>query len=151
MLQHFWTWIGPLPHWPFLALFTQTRTSTCTAAGLQIYSPKTFPNTHTHTCKHQCPRHPHGKDTSTTLLQCAGHFTQQLEERLQPSGGIKPSSSWAELLQPPPVKRAKPREVPLRGQELAKGHKHTCFCSYCPSLIHSVFLSSSRFHILSLR
>ena len=115
LLQHFWTWIAPLPRCPFLPLFTQTWTSTRTAARLHIYplQPKYLPPAHTHThththptsspppsppppplsmWPHHRPRHPHGKDTSTTLLQCAGHFTEQLDESLQSSRGIKPLS-----------------------------------------------------------
>lgn len=31
--------------------------------------------------EHVTVHHPHSEDTSTTLLQCAGHFTEQLVER----------------------------------------------------------------------
>lgn len=91
---------APLPHCPFLPLFTQTWTSTRTATRPHIYPLqfKYLPPTHNSEVSHPpppspldlSPCHPYGKDTSTTLLQCAGHFTQQLDESLQPSRGIKP-------------------------------------------------------------
>lgn len=88
---------SPLSHrCPVHPLFTQTWTSTRTAARVRARrNTNTSPGTHTHTqpphpstptptpssFEHVTVHHPHSEDTSTTLLQCAGHFTEQLVER----------------------------------------------------------------------
>lgn len=143
MLQHFWTWICPLPHCPFPPLFTQTRTSTRTAARPHIYplQSKYLPPAHNSQLSHPpppsppdlSPCHPYGKDTSTTLLQCAGHYTQQLDESLQPSRGIKPLLSLWRTASVTSTKKSKaphtthtmPPGTPCETwQILSKGHKH---------------------------
>lgn len=150
MLQHFWTWIAPLPRCPFLPLFTQTWTSTRTAARLlptttQIPPPAhirthttSSPPTITTSSEHVTAHHPHGKDTSTTLLQRAGHFTEQLDESLQSSRGIKPLLNLRRAISATSTRRSNeqltthrvlptpPGTPPDIWQNLAKGHKHTC-------------------------
>lgn len=154
---------APLPHCPFLPLFTQTWTSTRTAARPHIYplQSKYLPPTHNSELSHPpppsppdfSPCHPYGKDTSTTLLQCAGHFTQQLDESLQPSRGIKPLLSLWRTASVTSTKKSKaphtthtmPPGTPFETwQILSKGHKHVVtvfttlmicvfFCSHIPA------------------
>lgn len=103
MLQHFWTWIAPLPHCPFLPYSLRHGQAHAQLQDCYPRQPrKPPPSAHTHThllhppptittsSEHVTVHHPHSKDTSTTLLQCAGHFTEQLDESLQSSRGIKP-------------------------------------------------------------
>lgn len=93
----------PLP--PLIHSDTDKHTHSCKTAT--HYNPNTFPPAHIHTqstapllpiiitssehvtAQQQCPRHRRVKDTSTTLLQRVGHFTEVLNKILQSSRGIK--------------------------------------------------------------
>ena len=162
MLQHFWTWIAPpppppsppsLPPCPFLPLFTQTWTSTRTAAKSTHYSPNNPRSTHTHThththtestspsplllhhhhlwtCNHtNALANPHGEDTSTTLLQRAGHFTEQLDERLLPSRGMKLPLNLRRAVSATSTKKSKAPPPPTQHTHTHlkhRTHTHTC-------------------------